>query len=109
MSKAIIEIEKPKRCKDCFWYQADAWFGGSCRLAKKEDGWNKQIGADEEYDVQKWCPLLPKTEAIPIEWIKRYIDSTLDEGNSQMPGFKAAIIKEMVEEWEKENEIDRRG
>ena len=45
--------------------------------------------------------------SIPIEWIKKYIDSTLDEGNSQMLGFKVAIIKEMVEEWEKENETDR--
>ena len=43
-------------------------------------------------------------EAIPIKWIERYTDSTLDEGNSQMLGFKAAIIKEMVEKWEKENE-----
>lgn len=45
------------------------------------------------------------SKAIPIEWIKKYIDNTLDEGNSQMLGFKAAIIKEMIEEWEKENEI----
>ena len=43
--------------------------------------------------------------SIPIEWIKKYIDSTLDESNSQMLGFKAAIIKEMIEEWKKENEI----
>lgn len=47
---------------------------------------------------------LPTVEAIPVEWIKKYIDSTLDGDNSQMIGFKAAIIKEMVEEWERENE-----
>lgn len=47
---------------------------------------------------------LPTVDAIPIEWIEKYIDSTLDEGNSQMLGFKAAIIKEMIEELEKENE-----
>ena len=102
MSKAIIEIEKPKRCKDCFWYQADAWFGGSCRLAKEEDGWNKHIGADEEYDVQKWCPLLPKTEAIPIEYIQKwnnnYIADTMRNGRT--------IINQMLEDWEKENEIN---
>ena len=46
-----------------------------------------------------------EVDAVPMEWIKKYIDSTLDEGNSQMLGFKAAIIKEMVEEWEKENEM----
>lgn len=40
---------------------------------------------------------------IPIDWIKKYIDSTLDRDNSQMIGFKAAIIEEMVEGWEKEN------
>ena len=99
MSKAIIEIEKPKRCKDCFWYQADAWFGGSCRLAKKEDGWNKQIGADEEYDVQKWCPLLPKTEAIPIEWLINY----------EIKNGQETRLQEAITQWEKENEIDRRG
>ena len=103
MSKAIIEIEKPKRCKDCFWYQADAWFGGSCRLAKEEDGWNKQIGADEEYDVQKWCPLLPKTEAIPKEWIRDYM-RRLPDGSE---AYECILV--MLEEWEKENEIDRRG
>ena len=48
----------------------------------------------------------PTVEAIPIEWVTRYIDSTLDEDNSQMIGFKAALIKEMVEEWEKENETN---
>ena len=46
----------------------------------------------------------PTVKAIPVEWIKKYIDSTLDKDNSQMLGFKAAIIKEMIEEWEKENE-----
>ena len=55
------------------------------------------------WDVQ--CA--PEVKAIPIEWINKYIDSTLDEGNSQMLGFKAAIIKEMIEEWEKENEVNR--
>lgn len=47
----------------------------------------------------------PIVEAIPIEWIKRYIDITLDSGNSQMIGFKATIINEMLEEWKKENEM----
>ena len=63
---------------------------------------------DKEWGL--WCEIAnikfaPEVEAIPIEWINKYIDSTLDEGNSQMLGFKAAIIKEMIEEWEKENEI----
>lgn len=69
MSKAIAEIEKPKCCKDCVWYQADPRFGGSCAMSKDENGWNKGIGADEEYNVQKWCPLLPKSDIIPVEWI----------------------------------------
>lgn len=47
------------------------------------------------------------TVAIPVDWIKKYIDNTLDEGNSQMLGFKAAIIKEMIEDWEKENGLLR--
>ena len=44
---------------------------------------------------------MSRANVIPIEWIEKYADSTLDGGNSQMPGFKAAIIKEMVDEWEK--------
>ena len=48
----------------------------------------------------------PTVEAIPVKWLERYIDSTLDDDNSQMLGFKAAIIKEMLEEWRKENEVD---
>ena len=43
MKKAIIVIDMPKRCKDCFRYQADAWFGGSCRQVKEENGWNKKL------------------------------------------------------------------
>ena len=45
-----------------------------------------------------------EVKAIPIEWLNKYIDSTLDNDNSQMLGFKAALIKEMLEEWEKEND-----
>lgn len=66
MSKAILVIDMPKRCKDCFCYQADAWFGGSCTQVK-ENGWNKRIDADDEYSVQNWCPLRPYQETIPIE------------------------------------------
>lgn len=64
MKKAVIVIDMPKCCKDCFRYQADAWFGGSCTQAKEEDGWNKHIDADDEYSVQNWCPLRP----LPEKW-----------------------------------------
>ena len=56
------------------------------------------------YHISKMIDNMPTEGAIPIEWIKKYIDSTLDSDNSQMLGFKAAIIKKMIEEWEKENE-----
>ena len=100
MSKAIIEIEKPKRCKDCVWYQADPWFGGSCTQAKEENGWNKHIDADDEYNVQNWCPLSPKTDAIPIEWIAKQRIDTDEQG-----AFTTAYLM-LIEKWREENEID---
>lgn len=122
MSKAIIEIEKPKCCKECVWYQADLWFGGSCKLVKDENGWNKTIKADGEYDVQNWCPLLPKTETIPIEQLLSilpkyddYIHTKTYPHNETMEdiyskgheeGWNACLkaIKEELDYWEKENE-----
>lgn len=71
MKKAVIVIDMPKRCKDCFRYQADAWFGGSCRQVKEENGWNKKIEADEEYNVQNWCPLRP----LPEKWERKPYNS----------------------------------
>lgn len=62
---------------------------------------NEGIVPKESIEMQ------PIVNAIPIEWINDYIDSTLDEGNSQMLGFKASIIKEMLEKWEKENDRQR--
>lgn len=59
--------------------------------------------AEDLYYACEYCLELLKN-SIPIKWINRYIDSTLDEDNSQMIGFRAAIIKEMVKRWEKENE-----
>ena len=98
MSKMITEIEKPKCCKDCVWYQADKWFGGSCGVSKEENGWNKRIEADEEYDVQKWCPLLPKNDVIPVEWLRKYMDS-LPDGSM---AYECILV--MLERWGKENE-----
>lgn len=103
MSKAMIEIEKPKCCKDCVWYQADPWFGGSCKITKKESGWNKTIGADEEYNVQKWCPLLPKNDVIPVKWIKEQLEK------EEYRGFLVDHIEWheclcwLIDKWEKEN------
>lgn len=76
------------------------------------DHYDKEHGSKQfVYGVEsvlEYADYLPIVEAIPIDWIKRYIDSTLDEGNSQMLGFKVTIIKEMVEDWEKENDYNKR-
>ncbi len=93
MSKVIIEHEKPKRCKDCVWYQADSWFGGSCVISKEENGWNKTIGADEEYNVQKWCPLRPKNDVIPIDWLRERASRMLDFGEG---------VERIIKEWQDE-------
>lgn len=69
-------------------------------LSKEE----KDIVSWYIYHISKMVDNISTESAVPVEWIKRYIDGTLDEDNSQMLGFKAAIIKEMVEEWEKEDE-----
>lgn len=87
MSKAVLVIDMPKRCKDCFRYRADPWYGGRCTQAKEK------IEADDEYNVQNWCPLRPYEESIPIEWIKKHY------------GW-LTMASEMIEDWEKENEID---
>lgn len=119
MSKAICEIEKPKCCKECVWYQADAWFGGVCVISKDENGWSKDIRADEEYDVQTWCPLLPKTEAIPVEFLKKLAQKAIGfsaSGNDSVSvkngmlevvsGYLfAQTIETIVEEWRKENAL----
>lgn len=108
MSKAILVVDMPKRCKDCFRYRADAWFGGCCTKVKDENGWNKQIGADDEYNVQNWCPLRPYKKSIPIEWIKdwrkhKWLSNKPIEERMVM----AMGVRLMLEDWEKENETDR--
>ena len=112
MKKAVIVIDMPRCCKDCFRYQADPWFGGSCTQAKEEDGWNKHIGADDEYSVQSWCPLRPHQEAIPIEWIKK---QKVDFQNEDYPfnylrgvqdGYNDCIDT-LIMNWEEENERDQ--
>lgn len=109
MSKAVLVIDMPKRCKDCFRYRADAWFGGSCTQVKEENGWNKQIGADDEYSVQNWCPLRPYKNSISIEWIKNYARHKASKGFYEIDcywHFWEDDVLKMVADWEKENEID---
>ena len=103
MSKAVLVIDMPKRCKDCFRYQADAWFGGSCKQVKDESGWNKHIDADDEYSVQNWCPLKPYQEAIPIEWIKKWCNEHNRKSLEERLLKRYGVIT-MLEDWEKENE-----
>lgn len=91
MSKAVLVIDMPKRCKDCFRYRADPWYGGRCTQAKEK------IEADDEYNVQNWCPLRPYKNSIPLEFIERklaehwYVDYD---------------IRELLDDWEKENETN---
>lgn len=94
MKKAVIVIDMPKRCKYCFWYQADAWFGGSCKQVKDENGWNKHIEADDEYNIQNWCPL-KEAKAIPIEWLEKCKDRYI---------LCCTIIDDIIEEWREQNE-----
>ena len=104
MSKAVLVIDMPKCCKDCFRYQADPWFGGSCKQVKNENGWNKRIDADDEYNVQSWCPLRPYQEAIPIEWMKKFANErALNDGMDCYWHFWGTDLLQMIELWEKEN------
>ena len=97
MSKAVVVIDMPKRCKDCFRYRADPWFGGRCTQAKEDDGWDKKIEADDEYNVQNWCPLRPYEESIPIEWIEKYTNNRLVKH-----GDTWTFINCMINDWENE-------
>lgn len=101
MKKAVIVIDMPKRCKDCFRYRADAWYGGRCTQAKEDDGWDKKIEADDEYNVQKWCPLRPYEESIPVEWIKKKSLEFLMNRNFRW----ATDFQEVIDMWKVENNI----
>ena len=103
MSKAVLVIDMPKRCKDCFRYRADPWYGGRCTQAKEENGRSKKIEADEEYNVQNWCPLRPYEESIPIEWIKKWLETCIPCYDYDRMTYIADVY-EMLEDWEKENE-----
>ena len=93
-TKSMIVIDTPEHCYFCKMNQMG--FTHWCGVTQHEA---------THYGFPDDCPLQKYEESIPVEWINKYIDSTLDEDNSQMLGFKAAIIKEMIEEWLKENEI----
>lgn len=105
MSKAILVIDMPKRCKDCFRYRADPWYGGRCTQAKEENGWNKKIDADEEYNVQNWCPLRPYQESIPIEWILNKYRGKWEKAEMGRRDFQfIEVIDELLADWKKENQ-----
>ena len=44
----------------------------------------------------------PTVEAIPIEWIKKFIDNV--DGNFLYPEIIEFALQDMIDEWEKEND-----
>ena len=60
--------------------------------------------------VNEWVDNQPTVKAIPIEWINSYttglIFSDDYEDNADSIDYYIDCIKEMVRDWEKENEID---
>lgn len=101
MSKAVLVIDMPKRCKDCFRYRADPWYGGRCTQAKEK------IEADDEYNVQNWCPLRPYKNSIPIEWIEEWVKTSIPHYDYDRMTYIADVY-EMLDDWEEENEKEER-
>ena len=74
----------------------------------------ERIDGDREVFVSSWIPATaiwkaPTVEAIPIEWVKKYlaklivVQDDLDYPNQLLIG-RVIGIEIMLEEWEKENE-----
>ena len=59
------------------------------------------IGDWERGEITYMLEMLPTVEAIPVEWIKKRIKNWAEYGTQYL------TIVEMLEDWKKENEIDR--
>lgn len=72
------------------------------KLMEQYDFYNEFTVHDLRY-LKKEC--LPFVEAIPIEWIKKYVAEEGIYPNRELLSVEQAdAIERMVENWEKENE-----
>ena len=107
-SKSIFIVDTPESingeppCYYCPLYQTDSDYYYQSYICQNitneiEDNDNNM------WEIYKNCPLKPHQNAIPIEWIEEYRQNRedyADEYNAK------AVLKRLLETWEKENEID---
>lgn len=83
-------------------------FDDSREIQKEIDKIYDKINDLPYVDVE--CKVEPYREAIPIEWIKRYIAEEGIYPNRELLSVEQAdAIEKMVENWEKENEPNKKN
>lgn len=101
MSKASLIIDIPKHCYLC-----------SCYAEYEDVGYCQGITAKRVPTEGKpsWCPLKPykKVDAIPIEWIEKWLEAQERILRISPPYYHQITVRKMLEDWEKENEGNRR-
>lgn len=104
MNKAVLVIDMPEHCDDCPFRVL--WAKYHCVVNGKFCG--DEQGFYSSLTKPSWCPLRLYQETIPIEWINSYTTGLIfsDEyiDNTDSIDYYIDCIKEMVRDWEKENE-----
>lgn len=97
MKKAMVIIEMPENCEDCP-YNYDYI---ECTASEEYLKLNY-----EDFDRRNdKCPLRP-ADAIPVEWIKKWGFKHYNYPAISYHQLKNKDVWQMLEDWEKENEID---
>ena len=87
MSKSVMIIDTPRDCCECPF--------GTMAFGKSICFLDEGNGID--------CPLKPYKDFISIEWFQKYIDRNNPEWNYDF----CYVVLKILEDWKKENEIDR--
>ncbi len=99
MSKAILIIDMPKSCLDC-WLSDNEY--GDCVAVNFIKKCNYETRPE-------WCPLKPYKDYIPKKWINNYVNHKASKGFTEIDCYwqywEDDVLK-MIDNWEKENETN---
>lgn len=71
------------------------------------EGFYCDTDADKEYTAEKIDQLFPTVEAIPVEWIKEFVNvRAANDGMDCYWHFWGEDVLQMIDQWRKENAID---
>lgn len=94
--KATLVIDMPKNCDEC-QFNYDMGIGCDAKDDLAYGGGRKEMQGEIR---PSWCPLdSKKNRAIPIEWIEEW---GWKNGMSE-----SMSLRVMIDDWEKENELDK--